>query len=339
MRLDLTQMLGKIESGYWHLDEVDWEQPGHDLIRPEQYANLREFMCDLVWIEHVGAKGFAALARQAPDPLLVEIYRHFEREEAQHARAELALMRRWGMVEPGEIPVANTNIRLTMQWLDQHADELDFASLTCVIAMLEVALDGALVKLLLDQVDDPVCHKVFALINRDEARHLAIDFHVMELVGMSSRTRDALRYTAKSLSPANILGMLTYVPLLSRMRNNLVKMGLDEDRLYKAIRRFDEVGSRSPDTERSIAYRSVRAHGRMVVDRAHPYHYFADAMVRLTGAIPERALGPLPAWTKSLLENPPAAHRQRAQPALPEHRFHHALSQRGSVAVHVSIEP
>ncbi|MBK7155337.1 MAG: ferritin-like domain-containing protein [Sandaracinaceae bacterium] len=315
MQLDLTQMLAKIEAGYWHLDDVDWDQPGQELIREDQYAQLRDFMCDLVWIEHVGAKGFAALARLAPDPQLVAIYHHFEREEEQHARAELALMRRWGMVAPGEIPVANTNVRLVMQWLDQHADQLDFATLTCVIAMLEVALDGALVKLLLDEVADPVCHQVFALINRDEARHLAIDFHVMELVGMSARSRQALKFAAKTVKPVHLGGLLAYVPLLSRMRNNLMKMGLDEERLYKAIRRFDEVGSRSPATERLPAYRFVRAHGRMMVDRSHPYHYVADALVSLTGAIPERALGPLPSWTRSLLEHPPAAHARQMQAA------------------------
>lgn len=320
MLLDLTHMLAKIEAGAWHLDDVDWDQPGQELVRPEQYDQLRAFMCDLVWIEHVGARGFAALAQQAPDPQLAAIYRHFEREEEQHARAELALMRRWGMVAPGEIPVANTNIRLTMQWLDQHADQLDFAMLTCVIAMLEVALDGALVKLLLDQVDDPVCHQVFALINRDEARHLAVDFHVMEQVGMNARARQWVQLAAKSLQPVRLLGLLAYVPLLSRMRNNLVKMGLDEERLYKAIRRFDEVGSRSPATERSAAYRAVRAHGRMVVDPHHPYHHVADALVTLTGAIPESALGPLPSWTRTLLDHPPTAHT-RSTPPQQSHSF------------------
>ena len=42
MQLDLTQMLAKIEAGYWHLDDVDWEQPGQELIREDQYAQLRD---------------------------------------------------------------------------------------------------------------------------------------------------------------------------------------------------------------------------------------------------------------------------------------------------------
>ena len=302
MKLDLDEMLQKVQAGRWELRAIDWDAPGADRVRPEQREQLRDFMRDLVWIEHVGARGFAALADKAPDSRLRAIYRCFEREEEQHARAELALMRRWGMVRPGEIPDANINVRLVVAWLDRHADDIDFATLTCVIAMLEVALDGALVKFLLDEVHDPVCHAVFAHINRDEARHLAVDFHVMEQNGMRPQTRATLRMLARALHPTAALGLLVYVPLLSRMRDNLVRMGFDEERLYRAIRRFDQVGSRSPHTRNSVAYRAIRAHGRMVVRRDHPYHYFGDAMVALTRHIPPRLLGPLPAWAQALSE-------------------------------------
>lgn len=307
MTIDLDEMLQKVRAGRWSLEAIDWAAPGADRIRPEQYDDLRAFMSDLVWIEHVGARGFAALARKARDPRLRAIYASFVEEEEQHAKAELALMRRWGMVAPGQIPEANINVRLVVAWLDRHADSVDFASLTCVIAMLEVALDGALVKFLLDEVDDPLCAEVFAHINRDEARHLAVDFHVMELNGMRHRTRQSLRLLAGSLSLERLLGLLVYVPLLSRMRDNLVEMGLDEERLYRAIHRFDAIGSRSPHTARSAAYRAIRAHGRMVVDRDHPYHYLADAMVALTARIPPRLLGPLPPWARALAEPHPRA--------------------------------
>jgi hypothetical protein len=305
MSLDLHRMLEKVERGQWSLDDIDWNAPGAEAIRPEQFESLKTFMTDLVWIEHVGARGFAALAKQAKDPELSSIYRYFEQEEERHARAELALMQRWGMARPGEIPVANINIRLVIAWLDRYADALDFATLTCVIAMLEVALDGALVKFLLDEVEDPLCHTVFEHINRDESRHLAIDFEVMERIGEATSTstsnRELLRVLRKSLEPSKIAGALVYIPLLNRMRDNLVAMGLDEERLYRAIRRFDEAGNRSPATGRSPAYQMIRQHGRMVVQRDHPYHLLADALVALTQQIPERALGPLPPWTERLV--------------------------------------
>ncbi len=79
---------------------------------------LKAFMADLCWIENIGARGFAALAKKAPTPTIAEIYRYFHAEEQRHANAELALMKRWGMLEDGEIPEPNVNIRLAIDWLD-----------------------------------------------------------------------------------------------------------------------------------------------------------------------------------------------------------------------------
>ena len=71
-------------------------------------------MADLCWIENIGARGFSALAKKAPNPTLAEIYRYFHAEEQRHANAELALMKRWGMLDDGEIPEPNVNIRMAM---------------------------------------------------------------------------------------------------------------------------------------------------------------------------------------------------------------------------------
>ena len=67
-------------------------------------------------------------------------------------------MKRWGMLDDGEIPEPNVNIRLAIERLDTFADSMPLSVLGTVITMLEVALDGALLKFLLDSVEDPVCH-------------------------------------------------------------------------------------------------------------------------------------------------------------------------------------
>ncbi len=202
-----------------------------------------------------GARGFAALAKKAPDETLAEIYRYFHAEEQKHANAELALMRRWGMLEDDEVPEPNVNIRLAIEWLDTFADRMSLSVLGTVIPMLEVALDGALLKFLLEEVDDPICHAVFRKINADESRHLAVDFHALDMIG-NVRLRTLLVQTVGTLaSPGLIIGALMYVPLLNKMRDNIVDMGLSEDRLYDAIKRFrkngDRVGAPGSSTIRS----------------------------------------------------------------------------------------
>ena len=183
MAIDMDVMLAKIKDRQWALADIDWDAPGAEFITDEQRPQLKAFMADLCWIENVGARGFAALAKKAPTPTLAEIYRYFHAEEQRHANAELALMKRWGMLEKGEVPEPNINIRLAIDWLDRWADDMPLSLLGTVIPMLEVALDGALLKFLLDEVHDPVCHQVFEKINNDESRHLVVDFEVLDLIG------------------------------------------------------------------------------------------------------------------------------------------------------------
>src|SRR5690625_1605385 len=95
MAMDMDAMLQTIKDRQWALADIDWDAPGAELIEPELWAKLKPFMSDLMWIENVGARGFAALAKKAPTPTLKRIYEHFHAEEQKHANAELALMRRW----------------------------------------------------------------------------------------------------------------------------------------------------------------------------------------------------------------------------------------------------
>src|SRR5690348_12956304 len=232
-------MLAKIKDRQWALADIDWNAPGADLITDEQRPQLKAFMADLCWIENIGARGFAALAKKAPTPTLAEIYRYFHAEEQRHANAELALMKRWGMLDDGELPEPNVNIRLAIDWLDTYSDGMPLSVLDTVIPMLEVALDGALLKFLLDTVEDPVCHQVFEKINNDESRHIAVDFEVLEMIGHATARKLAIDFVSNVATPALIIGALMYLPLLNRIRNNIVDMGLAPEKLYRAMERFE----------------------------------------------------------------------------------------------------
>ncbi|MCX5046180.1 ferritin-like domain-containing protein [Aldersonia sp. NBC_00410] len=299
MPIVLEDMLATIKERQWALADIDWAAPGAELITEEQKPKLKAFMADLVWIENIGARGFAAMAKKAPDPTLAEIFRYFHAEEQKHANAELALMHRWDMLADDEVPEPNVNIRLAIEWLDTFADRMSLSVLGTVIPMLEVALDGALLKFLLEEVHDPVCHAAFRKINADESRHIAVDFHVLDLLGQA-RLRSLLIQTAGTfVSPGLLIGALMYVPLLNKVRDNIVDMGLSEDRLYEAMKRFKRNGERGQGT-RILTYQVLKLHAGWVIDRGHPYHLFADAMVRLTDHYPQRLLRPQPSWSKEL---------------------------------------
>ncbi|MEZ0340126.1 ferritin-like domain-containing protein [Mycobacterium sp. pV006] len=312
MAIDMDAMLAKIKDRQWALADIDWDAPGAERITDEQRPKLKAFMADLCWIENIGARGFAALAKKAPTPTIAEIYRYFHAEEQRHANAELALMKRWGMLdevtEGGRpaMPEPNVNIRLAMDWLDTYADDMSLSILGTVIPMLEVALDGALLKFLLEEVDDPVCHQVFEKINNDESRHIAVDFAVLDMIGHADLRRLAIEFVGNVATPGLIIGAVMYIPLLNRLRNEIVAMGLEPERLYNAVKRFGALGERGEHTHRVPTYRVLKRHAAMVVNPHHPYHLLANSMVWMSERYPRSLLRPIPSWFKELTHEPAA---------------------------------
>lgn len=309
MTFDFDEMLQTIKDKQWSLADIDWDAPGAETMTDELRAKMQPFLADLVWIEHVGARGFASLATKAPTPTIAEIYRYFHAEEQKHANAELALMKRWGMLdEDDSVPEPNINVKLAIKTLDDFGDSLPLTALATLIPLLECALDGALVKFLLEEVEDPVCHEVFRHINSDESRHITVDFQVLELIGAGPLHR-LLIESIGNLKPQVLLGLIVvFTPLINKMRDNIVAMGLPEQKLYNAVKRFVTIGSRGAHTARIPAYHVLRAQAAMVVDRTSPYHrLLADPMVKLTGLVPARVLGKPQAWVDELTHEPVAS--------------------------------
>ncbi|MEC8881499.1 MAG: ferritin-like domain-containing protein [Pseudomonadota bacterium] len=306
--IDLEKMLAKVKASQWALADIDWDAPGADRITAEQWPKLKAFMADLMWIEHVGARGFAAMAKKAPNDTLKEIYTYFHAEEQRHANAEMALMKRWGMLDGDNIPEPNKNLKLVIQWLDRYSDDMPLEVLGSVIPMLEIALDGALCTFLLETVDDPVCHQAFAKINDDESRHLGVGFHVLEMQGHGPLYLKTLKALGTIAAPRLILGVASYVPLLNRMRDNIIEMGLGEERLYAAMRKFERIGGRTQEGRNNPWYQIISRHGRMVVNRRNRmYHAPVDAMVKLTDRVPEWVMpSRVPTWVKGITYKPTA---------------------------------
>ncbi|MET9490506.1 MULTISPECIES: ferritin-like domain-containing protein [unclassified Nocardia] len=303
--MDFDDMLQKIKDRQWALADIDWDAPGAETISPELHAKLQPFMADLMWIENVGARGFAAMAKKAPTETLREIYRYFHAEEQKHANAELALMRRWGMLDGDEIPEPNINVKLVIDFLDKYSDDMSLSFLGTVIPMLEVALDGALIKFIMDEIEDPICQEAFKKINSDESRHLAVDFAVMDLLGHAGMRKLLTELVGGWVKPTFLIGVLSYVPLLNKMRDNIVEMGVDEEKLYAAFKRYANVGERSEFARRLPMFQIVKRHSGWVINREHPYHLMADALVKVSAHVPQRWLRQ-PTWSKELTYEPAA---------------------------------
>lgn len=306
MGLNLERTLERVQDRQWALADIDWDAPGADRITDEQRPALTAFMADLVWIEHVGARGFAALAKQADDPTLVSLYRYFHAEEQRHANAEMALMHRWGMLDDGKVPAPNIHIRLVMAWLDGNGDDLPLSFLSAGIPLLEVALDGALLKFLLDEVDDPLCHVVFDKVNNDESRHLAVGFEVMDRLGSLPLYRHLLSLGRTALRPTAPLGLVAGLPLMTNMIVNLEAMGLDGQRLVDAAKRYETLGNRTEGTPHNPVFQVLKHTGGVLVNRSHPIHRLGDTLASLAVHYPSWLEPRAPSWGGDVTYEPVA---------------------------------
>lgn len=131
----------------------------------------------------------------------------------------------------------------------------------------ELVLDGALVKHLEVKITDPVCGEVFKRINADEARHLAVDFYLLEQFGATLSGADVRRLALSAFSrPLVMYGLLLgYLPMLTRTRKTIERAGLTEEQLLACVRRYVALGDQSKGAARHPTYKVFRSISRGIL--------------------------------------------------------------------------
>lgn len=302
MPLDLTETLQIIKNRQWTLSDIDWDAPGAELVTDDMKPDLKAFMTDLMWIEHVGSRGFAALSRCAPTDELKEIYKYFQAEELRHANAELALMRRWGLLDEDEIPLPSKSIWFGLDFLERSSDSSGFLFLSSFIPLLETALDGALLKFLTDSVEDPLLEVVLAKINSDESRHLSVGYHVMGLSssgGARSFALNAAKFliSLRLISPLHIIAI---APLLRETGDKLFAMGLDPARLDTALEHYSAVGERDPGVQRNGMFQAAKAFAALNLSDSPVVAAGFSSLSKVTSILPDFTVPSRPSWSYGL---------------------------------------
>jgi hypothetical protein len=158
-----------------------------------------------------------------------------------------------------------------MRGIERAGHRVHPAVYSAIIPFTELVLDGALIKHLDATLSDPVSSEVFRRINADEARHLAVDFYLLERYGAARSRRDQLTGAARSvLHPVVLYSLLLgYLPMLERVRPNVLRTGLGEEQLVACVRRYVALGDHSPAAARHPVYRLFRFLSRWMVAGHH----------------------------------------------------------------------
>lgn len=176
--MDLDRMLERCKRDQWALRDIDFSDLPRERTEDEEQA-ICQLFCDMSVIERLAAALFREQARRVDDPRLVAIFQTFVTDEIRHAHAAQTLSdyfdrRRLRVYRPSHA------LERFFPHFVKGVTFLEDDVANAYITSGELILDIALLRSIADYTDDPTTDKVMRLINRDEARHIAVDYFMVE---------------------------------------------------------------------------------------------------------------------------------------------------------------
>jgi hypothetical protein len=177
--MDLTTMLEKCEREQWSVNDLDWSRTPRAMSKDDEVA-IVQYFTDMAGIERLAGALFAEQRRRVDDPRLKKIFATFVRDEARHAAAAERLARYYNVHHYRDYQINPALVRFSPHFVDL----IKYVSpevANMYITGGELILDIALLRSLNEYVGDQMSQDTMDLINRDESRHIAIDYHMVEL--------------------------------------------------------------------------------------------------------------------------------------------------------------
>jgi hypothetical protein len=201
--MDLARMLDKCVRDQWSVDDLDWSVKPPDLPRDKEEAVVQYFI-DMAGIERLAGALFEVQREKTKDPTLKKIFSTFVADEKRHAAVADRLSKYYDVHHYRSYKESPSLTAFRPHFLNvvrRTSPEIANAYITSG----ELILDVALLRSLDDYVADEMSHQAMHLINRDESRHIAIDFYMTELYSsdeylaeVARRGRPSAREIAKA---------------------------------------------------------------------------------------------------------------------------------------------
>ncbi len=171
-------MLEKCVRDQWSIDDLDWELPPPNLSRDKEEAVVQAFL-DMSGIELLAGELFEVQRQKTDDPTLTKIFATFVADEKRHSAVALRLAKHYDVNQYREYVESPALTKFRPHFLAVVRDTSPEIA-NAYITSGELILDVALLRSLDDYVADEMSHRAMHLINRDESRHIAVDFHMTE---------------------------------------------------------------------------------------------------------------------------------------------------------------
>jgi hypothetical protein len=176
--MDVDRMLERCHRLQWNVDDLDWSVPAPAMSRDKEIAVVQYFT-DMASIERLAKALFVEQRRRTDDPVLAEIFATFVIDEERHAQCAERLARHYDVHHYVEYGTNRALLRFEPHFLEA-LQYLSAEVANVYITSGELLLDVALLRSIDDYVDDAMSKQAMRLINRDESRHIAIDYYMTE---------------------------------------------------------------------------------------------------------------------------------------------------------------
>mgnify|MGYP001323141556 CR=1 FL=1 len=251
-------MLVMCRRDQWSLDDLDWDVTPRQLSREHEIAVCQYFK-DMSGIELLAGELFRVQGEQTSDPTLKAIFESFVVDEQRHSEVAARLCAHYDVHRYQSYELNPHLVAFADPFVDV-VNHLPPDVAASYITAGELLLDIALLRSLDDFVDDEMSKRAMKLINRDESRHIAIDYHMVGFYSGEEYTRwlDAqpgkpLREQARSFVA---LARMLYFAAPFFRRVFFAPMELTDptgQRLREAFKRMQLLGRKPGVTERPFS--------------------------------------------------------------------------------------
>lgn len=179
MKLDLERMLAKCENGHWSVDDFDWDRKSTLAMTQQEEMRICQHFLNLSYIERMAAALFLSLSNRMTDETVKAIYANFHRDEIRHSQAMARLVDYFD-VHHYRTYTPSRPMLAFIPYFTGTLETLNPSFANHAVTLGELFLDIALLRAVNDYVDDPLSRAIIENVNRDESRHVAMDFYMTE---------------------------------------------------------------------------------------------------------------------------------------------------------------
>lgn len=200
MAFEYGDMLQTIKDRQWALADIDWDAPGAELITDEQRPSLKQFMSDVVWIEHVGARAFAAMAPRRRSTRWVR-FTGISTPKSSGTPTWSSLSCIAGDARGGRDSGAEQEHPAGHRMAGPIRRSTSVDGDRCCHTGFRNRSGRSTVEVFGGRGVRSVCGEVFAKVSSDESRHLAVGFQVLNDLGASPMRIHAIQTVGALIDP------------------------------------------------------------------------------------------------------------------------------------------